>query len=194
MRKAERERGWGVIAVARWHGLPCRFTLSFNSPSINTQRMQRPSTLMRSLCAGFFWGRALWVSPVYQPSHATAREQQTWTASAKTFTTQRPSKFRLWIWSAEMMSVRFLMPPGWLSGPLFIHVSLLYRNYVQKPHIFVCNQKVVPYIWTPHMKDETIRGKTEIKEIKALETVAVCGLADWGQVSSIFLSTFGPDV
>lgn len=156
MRKAERERGWGVIAVARWHELPCRLALSFNSPSINTQRMQQPSTLMWSLCAGFFCGRALWVWPVHgirrcgrpQPKHLQPRD---------------PQKFSLRIWSTEMMSVWFLLPPGWLSSPLFIHLSLLYRNYVQKPHIFACNQKVAPCIWTPHMKDGTIRGKTEIE-------------------------------
>lgn len=176
MRKAERERGWRVITVARWHGLPCRFALFFYASSINTQRM-RPAMPIDLATAKAFSG-CHW--------YTSRDQQQTWTPQPKHSKPRDPESSGCGF--GALISMRFLLPSGCLYGSLFIHLSLLYYNYVQKPHIFVSNHKFVPY---NGCLDELLEWR--MRQF-AWETVVICALAEWGQVSSVFLFTCEPDV
>lgn len=127
---------WKRLTTARWQGLPCRFALCFYASSINTWYTQADDDRFNviAVCSQFLRMCSLGVTGL---AVITSRdEQQTRTTSAKTFTTQRSWKFRLWFWSDEMMTVWFRVPPGWLSVHLFDHLSLLYHNYVEN-HTFL---------------------------------------------------------
>lgn len=95
-----------VITVARWHGLPCRFTLFFYAPSINTQRM-RPAMVIdfnaMAVCSRFLRTRSLGVTGI--PAITCHR---TW---AKT--SSRRGCLSQNIWNPEILKVQAVALERW---------------------------------------------------------------------------------